>query len=213
MNKRTKTLEDKGTKTMFNKPINKKLVGVVAGVTALGASLGLTAPAFAQQDPGSRQAPTAEQIEKRLAHLEDRVANGQISAERAAEIREAIESGEFRGLRGKRGRLSPEQRKARAEYLAELLNVTVDDLKAAKQAGQSVADLAEANGVNVQTVIDTLVAKATERVNSKLADGKIDQEKADRILENLEERVTARVNGERPERGDGHGKRGGPGRG
>jgi hypothetical protein len=47
---------------------------------------------------------------------------------------------------------------------AEALGMTVDELAAELEAGKSIATVAEERGVDVQTVIDALVAEATERI-------------------------------------------------
>ena len=73
---------------------------------------------------------------------------------------------------GRRG-----HKKVHLETAASVIGVTADDLKAALQSGQSIADVATANGVDPQTVIDALVAEATDKVT---------------------ERITAMVNGVRP---------------
>lgn len=88
---------------------------------------------------------------------------------------------------------------------AEAIGVSEEDLRAALLDGQSIADVAAANGVDVETVVDALVADATERIDQAVADGELDADRAEEIKANLEERVTALVNGElRDGRGFGH---------
>lgn len=66
--------------------------------------------------------------------------------------------------------------------------------------GTSLAEVIEANGGDVEAVVDGTVEAITERVNARVADGTITQERADEILGNLEERVTDGLNGEGPAR-------------
>jgi hypothetical protein len=47
---------------------------------------------------------------------------------------------------------------------ADALGVTEEELRAALEAGRSIAQVAEAEGVDVQVVVDALVADATERL-------------------------------------------------
>ncbi|MFM8530692.1 MAG: hypothetical protein ACKOD2_13665 [Ilumatobacteraceae bacterium] len=61
---------------------------------------------------------------------------------------------------------------------ATAIGITADELKTALQGGQTIAQVAAANGVDVQDVIDALVAEATA---------------------NIEQRITDMVNGVRPE--------------
>lgn len=98
---------------------------------------------------------------------------------------------------------------AHLDEVATALGMTDDELRTELQAGNSLAEIAAAEGVEVQTVIDTLIASATERINAKVADGTITQELADARLAEVTERVTAMVNGEMPF--GGRGGRGGPG--
>jgi uncharacterized protein YidB (DUF937 family) len=84
--------------------------------------------------------------------------------------------------------------RAELSKVAETIGVTTDELKTALQGGQSIADVAEANGVDVQKVIDTLVADATARIDAKVASGDLTAERAATMKENLTERITALVN-------------------
>jgi hypothetical protein len=103
-----------------------------------------------------------------------------------------------------------ERRAEKVETLTSVLGISEDDLQAAREAGQSVADIAAEQGVDLQTVIDALVNDAQVRIDAKIAAGDIDAERAAEKSASIEERVTARVNGERPEGHGGRGHRGGP---
>jgi len=89
------------------------------------------------------------------------------------------------------------------EAAAEAIGIEVDALREAVQGGRTIAQVAQANGVDVQTVIDAMVADATERIDAKVAEGDLTQERADDLKAGLTERVTAIVNGERPAGGPG----------
>ena len=83
--------------------------------------------------------------------------------------------------------------------VAQTLGLSVADLDAAKEAGKHLPQLAEEQGVDMETVKAAMKAEATRQVNQAVADGTITQTQADRILRRIE-------NG----RGPGHGP--GPGR-
>ena len=51
---------------------------------------------------------------------------------------------------------------------ATTIGVTEDELMAALQSGQSIADVATANGIAVQSVIDALVAQATTDLTERI---------------------------------------------
>ena len=65
--------------------------------------------------------------------------------------------------------------------------------------------MAEANGVDVQAVIDALVAEAEAHVDEAVANGRLTEDQAATIKADLPERIEAMVNGEGP-----LGGRGGP---
>lgn len=59
------------------------------------------------------------------------------------------------------GRPHLEQRGERLAAAADALGITEEELVAALEEGRSIADVAEAQGVDVQVVVDALVAEAT----------------------------------------------------
>ena len=96
------------------------------------------------------------------------------------------------------------------ETAATALGMTTDELREALSAdGATLASVAETQGVDVQVVIDALVAEAQEHLDQAVADGHLTQEEADEKAADLEARITEMVNSERPD-GPGPGFRGGP---
>ena len=116
-----------------------------------------------------------------------------------ADTADAPEDGR-RGRHGHHGQRG--DRGAQAVETAGLLGIEVDELRTALHDGDTLAEVAEANGVDPQTIIDAKVDSATERIQAKVDAGDITQEQADEKLADLEERVTTRVNEGRPERGE-----------
>lgn len=102
-----------------------------------------------------------------------------------------------RGARGPRG-----DRGARAEATAELIGIEVDDLRAALQDGQTLAEVAAANGVDPQTIIDAKVDAKAERLATAVEEGNLTEEEAAEKLADVTERITTRVNEGRPDRPD-----------
>jgi hypothetical protein len=90
------------------------------------------------------------------------------------------------------------------EAAAEAIGIEVDALREALQGGQTIAEVAEANGVAVDDVIAAMVADAQERLAQAVTDGRITQEQADERSADLEQRITDLVNGELPFPGPGH---------
>ncbi len=62
----------------------------------------------------------------------------------------------------------PHGRGASLEAAADAIGITTDELRTALEGGQSIAQVAEAHGVDVQTVVDAMVAAATERLQAAI---------------------------------------------
>jgi len=113
--------------------------------------------------------------------------------------------------RGGRGPCHGPGRGRHLEAAAEAIGIEADALREALQSDQTIAQVAEANGVEPQAVVDALVADVSARIDQKVADGDLTQEEADEKKAELPERITALVNGERPERAEGEGPPAGEG--
>lgn len=96
------------------------------------------------------------------------------------------------------------------DIAAQALGMTADELHTALDGGQTLAQVAESKGVNVQVVIDALVAERTNHINEDVTSGKLTQDQADAKLADLSQKVTDMVNNPRPAGGKG-GPRGGHG--
>lgn len=79
--------------------------------------------------------------------------------------------------------------------VAETLGLTEDEVVAALQSGQTIAELA---GDQTDEVIAALVEAAEAEIAAVVESGRLSEERAATLLENLEARITAMVNGERP---------------
>ena len=87
---------------------------------------------------------------------------------------------------------------------AEALGLEGSELREALAGGQTLAEIAADQGVDIGTVIDDIVANAQAR-----ADENPDSPRAQNFdAEEFEQKVTDRLNGEGPERGE-RGPRGG----
>ena len=95
-----------------------------------------------------------------------------------------------------------------AEMAALVGAADCDALKAALDDDQTLAQIAESNGIEPQTVIDALVAEMSAEIDAKVASGAITEERAATIRARLTEEINEFVNEgfEREHRG--HGKRG-----
>ena len=87
------------------------------------------------------------------------------------------------------------------EVLAGLLGIDVETLRSDLRNGMTVAEIAAEQGVDAQTVIDSLVAEAKAHLDLSVESGRLTQEEADAKLAEVTERITDFVNNGRPERG------------
>jgi outer membrane murein-binding lipoprotein Lpp len=98
---------------------------------------------------------------------------------------------------------------------AKVLGMTDAELTAELQSGTSVAAVAESKGIELQKVIDAMVAADTAKIEAAVTAGTMTQAQADERLANLEQHVTDEVNatglGHGSGRGHGHGPRDGSG--
>lgn len=95
--------------------------------------------------------------------------------------------------------------------VAELLGMSVEELKAAFEEGQTLAEIAATQGVSEDDLVSALVAAAEERVDQALESGRLSEDEAAEKTAGLEARITERVNAEPGEHGrhgrGGHGPR------
>lgn len=171
----------------------------IPGVTsAAGGDTSVTA-AVAQVD--SDEATTARGDRLR-GTLDELVIDGTISAEQADAVAEHLveqASGRF-GDRDRPGMDRRMDRRAdRFASITELLGVDAETLRAELQDGSTLAEIAEANGVSSDELVDALVAQAMERIDAAVESGRIEQTVADERAAELEERITERVTTSRGE--------------
>ncbi|MEM7126062.1 MAG: hypothetical protein AAF702_07030 [Chloroflexota bacterium] len=128
------------------------------------------------------------------AQVNQALANGEINQEQATRMLERIDNMDSlkrgRGSRGDRGnradRANVIDREVVKSTIASTLNMTVEQLDAAKEAGQSWEEIAETQGVPYENVVAAAKVSMTAQVNQALANGEIDQEQADRLLERID---------------------------
>jgi hypothetical protein len=154
---------------------------------------------------------TAAQTAARNTLIDEALAAGDITEEQAERLK-SLEPGEGMGLWLKGHALGHKFHGALrgvVEAAAEAVGLPVEDLRERLAGGESLSDIAASQNIDEETLTNDLVAALTERINQAVADGDIDQEMADRLLENLEELVDRAIDLESPfgelrfNRGDG----------
>ncbi len=86
-----------------------------------------------------------------------------------------------------------------ADQIAELIGVDVETLREALESGQSLAEVAESNGVNAETLVQSITEAFEARLDAFVENGRIDTETADDIRAKVAERAQALVDKTIPE--------------
>ncbi len=172
---------------------------------------------------------TAAMTQAQFELIDEAVAEDRIGEEKATQLKERIEEygplagiGAFARHRGDRG----ERRECRAFKFvfgaaAQVLEMERAEIVEALQSGQSLADLASAQGMSEEEFTAALLAQIKTQLQTKVEEGKISQEQADRILAAIEADISEIVNfhgqpgqnpcfrpgHDRPPRGEGQGSR------
>ena len=170
--------------------------------TAAAELLGITPEEFIEQ---VRAGSTPVEIAASLGVDADTLVQGVVSA-LLTQISEDLPGRIAAWADGERleGQRSGQHRGARVlGQAAEFIGVSIQDLVTALQEGQTIADVAAANGSSGDAVIAAAVAEAEARLAEKVAAGELTQEEADARLAEITERVTERVNSPFEFRGDG----------
>jgi len=137
-------------------------------------------------DPAGVEADVLAALDVKLDEL---VANGRITQERAdqayAKAEEKLPALMDKVPDGKRpGAAGGSAQGARGQILevaAAAIGIPVEDLRADLADGDTLADVATANGVDPQVVVDAIEAAMIARIEAALANGRIDQQTADQL--------------------------------
>jgi hypothetical protein len=136
----------------------------------------------------------------RLELIDEALANGHIDEGQAAQARERASNGQgFRRGKERRGR-QERRAKIRAgiiEESAAAIGISADELKASLKAGNSIADEAAEHGVALEDVKASILDAAKTKLKAAVANGRIDQAKADEMLAKLESRLDDLLNKKR----------------
>lgn len=200
------------------------VAGLPSGLGALGA-VGIARQA-ADDSPDTSSTNTVDdnatttpgRVDEHEAHVRDALAplvdDGTLTAEQVDAIVTALaEAGPMDGPGFDHRGPGPS-----LDVVADLLGLSVADLQSALADGQSLADIAAANGSSADALVEGLVADLKAHLDDEVASGEHTQDEADQILTDATARITAMVNGDMPAAGDMHGDmhggmRGGPGHG
>ena len=184
-------------------------LGLTAGLAAGGAAglwLGVPGVSGAQSTATTVEQGTGTETERPEPgqHMADAIAplvqDGTITQEQADAVIAALEAARPEGGPGMGHGRGPGGPGRGLDAAATALGLSQEDLRSALEGGQTLADVARAQGVDPQTVIDAMVAEARAHLDEEVASGEHTQEEADQKLAEITERTTDVVNNGMPER-------------
>ena len=208
----------------MNKSMLKRTA--LASLATIVLATGAASLAGAMPSPATDDDRPSAVIDKATTRIEAAVAAGRIDQARADtilagledRIAERLESGHegMRGMHegrpgmdgmheGRPGMKRAGMERAGIGVVSDTLDIEPADLVERLRSGETVADIA---GDRTDDVVDAIIDSATERIESAVAAGRIDQAKADTILAGLEDRIAERLESGPPDKGMGEGMRG-----
>ncbi len=202
----------------------KRLLMIAAAVVVLGVGTvalgGAVTTAHEGDGPfGSILAKVADKLgvseeelqtafdEARDETIDEAVAEGRLSEEQAERLKERAEEGGLPFAGPRPGHRPNGKGHHIIDAALQLLDMEKDELRQQFSEGNSLAEIAEAQGMNAEDFEVELAGVIQADIEEKVASGDITEEQADRIRAGLEERVDRVVNRD-PDDGPPH-RRGG----
>jgi hypothetical protein len=204
----TTTSEEKEEATMRARHKMTAAAGVIGLAGLVGAvAVAPTVAAAAVSAASTAATGRVEVIANALAGL---VEDGTITQEQADRVADTLD--ERLPDRGPGGLGGPGHHGVLLgfEAAAEELGLTREELHEQLSGGATLAEIAEEQGVNVDDLVTALVAAAEQGLAAAVEDGRIDQQRADEIAGDLEDRIRTSVEEGLPDPPDGR-RFGGPG--
>lgn len=188
----------------------KGLLAIIAGAFVVGAAVLAVTSAGAQEGDGERPgdrfiAETAENLgvsaeeltaamtDAQFEIIDEKVAEGALTEEQAAKLRERIEEyGPLSviGLRQRKGGDGPcKGARLVVGSAAEVLGKEAAEVVQAIRSGESLAEQAEAQGMSVEDFTAALLDAIKAKLDAKVAEGVITQAQADRIFAEIESEI------------------------
>ncbi len=151
----------------------------------------------AAEQLGVESTELADALEQALENrVDEAVADGRLTKEQGEELKARIASGDvpLLGLRGGGPGFGHHGPGARLDAAASFLGLTQAELRGQLRDGKTLAEIAKAEGKTVGALVDALVAAAKADLAQAVESGRLTDAQRDRIVEELEDRITEGVN-------------------
>jgi hypothetical protein len=134
------------------------------------------------------------------------VADGRLTKQQGAELKQRIESGDFPlvgppGFGHRDG--GPHAFMHGLDAAASYLGLTEDQLHTQLESGKTLAEVAKAHGKSVDGLEAAMVKDATTKLDAAVKAGRLTSAQEQQILTDLKQHVDDLVNGKLPDRGPG----------
>jgi polyhydroxyalkanoate synthesis regulator phasin len=198
-----------------------KIGAGVAGALALAAGVGAAGAVAAQRALDAREESqaviddAADQLGVEPSELSDAlkealknrvdeaVEEGRLTEEQGRELKERIDAGEtplvFPGFGRHGGFGLGHGQFGKLDTAAEYLGLTEEQLGDRLRKGETLAEIARAEGKSVDGLVDALDAKANEKIDKAVEKNRLTEEQATQLKKDLEQRTQDLVQGELPE--------------
>lgn len=128
--------------------------------------------------------------------IDEALADGRITDDQADRLRERVEDGGFPFPPRPFGERHMKGPNFVVDAAVEVLDMSREDLLGQLKDGNSLADVAEAEGMSVEAFEAALLAEVKAQLDGLVSDGELTQDQADRIFQNIEENIDRIVNSE-----------------
>ena len=159
---------------------------------------GRTLADLAEEGGSSGEALASALLSKVTDLVDEAAAQGRVDPERAAELVAKAEE-RIRGLvfephtRFARDTIRRTARRHAVGIVADLLDMSSEELRAELQTGRTVADVAAERGVGLEAVVDAVMAPLEERAAAAVAEGRVDADKVSERLDRVRQRLLERL--------------------
>jgi polyhydroxyalkanoate synthesis regulator phasin len=150
----------------------------------------------------------------RLEMIDEAVAEGRLTEEQADHLGERAEGDGFLFLRPRQGGPHPGRMGGLiviVDAVADILDMDKEDLKEARQDGQSLVQIADVQGMSAEEFTEALLNQIQAQLDEFVSEGKLTEEQAERVFQGIESNIDRIASAEPGGRGAFLGGRGHPG--